>query len=129
MDRTEGAGAEQRTPIRRVALASFVGTAMEWYDFFLYGTASALIFNELFFPEQTPLIGTLLAFATFGGGVAPLIATALLAATDGAYWPIALCMIAMALVTVVAVYIATETSNIDIHDSRPERRVVEEPTG
>jgi MHS family shikimate/dehydroshikimate transporter-like MFS transporter len=68
MDRTEGAGAEQRTPIRRVALASFVGTAMEWYDFFLYGMASALIFNELFFPEQTPLVGTLLAFATFGVG-------------------------------------------------------------
>src|SRR5919202_4493841 len=68
MDRAGGEAAQQRTPIARVALASFVGTAMEWYDFFLYGTASALIFNKLFFPSFDPLVGTLAAFATFGVG-------------------------------------------------------------
>jgi metabolite-proton symporter len=54
--------------IRQVAAASFVGTAIEWYDFFIYGTAAALVFPALFFPESDPLTGTLLAFATFGVG-------------------------------------------------------------
>jgi len=52
----------------RVAIASLIGTAIEWYDFFLYGTAAALIFNKLFFPTVDPMVGTLLAFATFGIG-------------------------------------------------------------
>jgi MFS transporter, MHS family, shikimate and dehydroshikimate transport protein len=56
--------------IRKVAAASFVGTAIEWYDFFLYGTAAALVFNELFFPEAEPVIGTLAAFGTFAVGFA-----------------------------------------------------------
>ncbi|ODU30107.1 MAG: MFS transporter [Pseudonocardia sp. SCN 73-27] len=50
----------------RVALGTFIGTTIEWYDFFLYGTASALIFSKLFFPSFDPLTGTLLSFATFG---------------------------------------------------------------
>ncbi|HEX5975256.1 MAG TPA: MFS transporter, partial [Rubrobacteraceae bacterium] len=58
----------QTSSIRQVALASFIGTAIEWYDFFLYGTAAALVFGSLFFPEATPLQGTLLAFATYGVG-------------------------------------------------------------
>jgi hypothetical protein len=41
--------------IRRVAFASFIGTAIEWYDFFLYATAAALIFPKLFFPQFSPL--------------------------------------------------------------------------
>jgi MFS transporter, MHS family, shikimate and dehydroshikimate transport protein len=52
----------------KVAAASLIGTAIEWYDFFLYGTAAALIFNKLFFPTFDPMVGTLLAFATFGIG-------------------------------------------------------------
>ena len=52
----------------KVAAASLIGTAIEWYDFFLYGTAAALIFNKLFFPTFDPMVGTLLAFATYALG-------------------------------------------------------------
>ena len=51
-----------------VAAASFVGTAIEWYDFFLYGTSAVLIFPKLFFPASDPIVGTLLALATFAAG-------------------------------------------------------------
>ncbi len=54
--------------IRRVVIASFVGTTIEWYDFFLYGTAAALVFNKLFFPNFDPLAGTMAAFATYAVG-------------------------------------------------------------
>jgi MFS transporter, MHS family, shikimate and dehydroshikimate transport protein len=54
--------------IVKVALASLIGTSIEWYDYFLYGTAAALVFNKLFFPSFEPLVGTLLAFATFSVG-------------------------------------------------------------
>jgi metabolite-proton symporter len=54
--------------IAKVAAASFIGTAIEWYDFFLYGTAAALVFNKLFFPKFDSLVGTLLAFGTFAVG-------------------------------------------------------------
>jgi MHS family shikimate/dehydroshikimate transporter-like MFS transporter len=52
----------------KVAGASFIGSAVEYYDFFLFGTAAALVFPQLFFPGANPLSGTLLAFATFGVG-------------------------------------------------------------
>ena len=68
MDRLGGEHEGQTSSIRQVALASFIGTAIEWYDFFLYGTAAALVFGSLFFPQATPLGGTLLAFATYGVG-------------------------------------------------------------
>jgi len=58
--------AHQHSSIRRVALASFIGTAIEWYDFYLYGTAAALVFPKLFFPRFNPAAGTLASFATFG---------------------------------------------------------------
>ncbi len=57
-----------RTNPLKVALASFIGTGIEYYDFFIYGTAAALVFPKLFFPEQSPLMATLLSFATFGVG-------------------------------------------------------------
>ncbi|MGR7949292.1 MFS transporter [Alcaligenes sp. RM2] len=49
-------------------LASMMGTTIEWYDFFLYGTAAALIFNKIFFPAFDPITGTLAAFATYSVG-------------------------------------------------------------
>jgi MFS family permease len=60
--------AGERTPLRRVVAASLVGTTIEWYDFFLYGSAAALVFNKLFFPDYDPLVGTMLAFATYAVG-------------------------------------------------------------
>jgi metabolite-proton symporter len=54
--------------LRKVIGASLIGTSLEWYDFFLYGTAAALVFNELFFPTFDPLVGTLLAFTTYAVG-------------------------------------------------------------
>ena len=57
-----------KSSIVRVVSASMIGTTIEWYDFFLYGSAAALVFNVLFFPDSDPLVGTMLALATFAGG-------------------------------------------------------------
>ena len=59
----------QRTP-RKAAIAAWIGSALEYYDFFIYGTAAALVFNKVFFPDSDPATGTLLAVATFGVGYA-----------------------------------------------------------
>lgn len=59
-----------RGGIGRVISASLIGTTIEWYDFFLYGSAAALVFNKLFFPSSEPLVGTLLAFLTYAIGFA-----------------------------------------------------------
>ena len=59
-----------RTPIVKVVFASLIGTAVEWYDFFLYGSAAALVFGTLFFPKSDPVTGTLLAFGTYALGFA-----------------------------------------------------------
>jgi metabolite-proton symporter len=57
-----------RSGFAKVVSASLVGTTIEWYDFFLYGSAAALVFNKLFFPEQAPAVGTMLAFGTYALG-------------------------------------------------------------
>jgi MFS family permease len=57
--------AEHSAQLRKAVIASTVGTAIEWYDFFLYGTAAGLIFGKLYFPNQDPLSATLLAFGTY----------------------------------------------------------------
>ncbi|GAB3267662.1 MFS transporter [Sinomonas notoginsengisoli] len=53
---------------RRILASAFVGTTIEWYDFYLYGTASALVFNKQFFPDASPLVGVLASFATYAVG-------------------------------------------------------------
>ena len=60
-----------RAPARaraKAAIASWIGSAVEYYDFFIYGTAAALVFGKIFFPSVDPKIGTIAAFATFGVG-------------------------------------------------------------
>jgi metabolite-proton symporter len=61
--KTESAGFG--TSIGTIALASAIGTTIEWYDFFLFGVVTPLVFNKLFFPNFDPLVGTLLAYTTF----------------------------------------------------------------
>src|SRR2546425_10832380 len=61
---------QRRSEIVKVAAASLIGTSIEWYDFFLYGTSAALVFNKLFFPTFAPLTGTMAAFATYAVGFA-----------------------------------------------------------
>ena len=61
-------GVDNKPIIRRVASASAIGTAAEYYDFFAYGTAAVLFFGHLFFPSSDPLISTLAAFATYAVG-------------------------------------------------------------
>jgi MFS family permease len=57
--------AEHSAQLRKAVIASTVGTAIEWYDFFLYGTAAGLVFGKLYFPHEDVLAGTLLAFGTY----------------------------------------------------------------
>ncbi|MBM86807.1 MAG: MFS transporter [Gammaproteobacteria bacterium] len=54
--------------MRKVALTALAGTSIEWYDFFLYATAAALVFPAAFFPESTPTMGLILSFGTFAFG-------------------------------------------------------------
>jgi metabolite-proton symporter len=59
---------EHRVQLRRAVIASTIGTAIEWYDFFLYSTVTGLVFAKLFFPKSDPLTGTLEAFAIYAVG-------------------------------------------------------------
>jgi hypothetical protein len=60
--------ADHRAQLRRAVIASTVGTTIEWYDFFLYGQATGLVFGKLFFPRSDPLVGVLQAFASETAG-------------------------------------------------------------
>src|SRR3712207_3330750 len=57
-----------RRNCRKLLAAGLIGSSLEWYDFFIYATAAALVFGPLFFPDASPLMGTLLAFSTFWAG-------------------------------------------------------------
>ena len=57
--------ADHRAQLRRAVIAATVGTTIEWYDFFIYGTAAGLVFPKLFFPNSDPLVGTLAVFSTY----------------------------------------------------------------
>jgi MHS family shikimate/dehydroshikimate transporter-like MFS transporter len=59
---------ENTNEIKRIVVSSVIGTAVEWYDFLIYGTASALIFNKLYFPLSDPALSTIAAFGTYGVG-------------------------------------------------------------
>src|SRR5436853_5366871 len=56
----------KRQSIAKVAAASLIGTTLEFYDHFIYGSAAALVFPKLFFPQSDPLVATLLSFASYG---------------------------------------------------------------
>jgi MFS transporter, MHS family, shikimate and dehydroshikimate transport protein len=62
-----GAGVD-RSEVRRTSLVSLLGSTIEWYDFFIYGTAAALVLNTAFFPSVDPFVGTLAAFSSFAVG-------------------------------------------------------------
>jgi metabolite-proton symporter len=68
VDQTSTASPNPTRRLLAAVIGSTVGTTIEWYDFFLYGTAAALVFRQAFFPEQTPLVGQILAFLTFSVG-------------------------------------------------------------
>src|ERR1700744_4267432 len=57
--------AEHSAQLRKAVIAARVGTTIEWYDFFIYGTAAGLVFPKLFFPHESALAGTLAAFSTY----------------------------------------------------------------
>jgi MHS family shikimate/dehydroshikimate transporter-like MFS transporter len=70
MERIGGEDTGVPTSIRKVVVSSFIGTTIEWYAYFIYGTAAALVFPALFFPDFSELAGTLLSFSTFAVGFA-----------------------------------------------------------
>src|SRR4030088_3838192 len=68
VDELPADGSAGESALSRIVWASVLGTVIEWYDFLIYGTAAALVFNKLFFPTFDPLIGTVAAFSTYAVG-------------------------------------------------------------
>jgi hypothetical protein len=108
---------EHQTQLRRAVIASTVGTAIEWYDFFLYSTVTGLVFAKLYFPQSDPWVGTLQAFAIYAsviaGGPAPLIAAALLAHFRSGY-AIAAYILVCALISIASAAMLTDHTDKDI---------------
>ncbi|MDF2560576.1 MAG: putative transporter [Microbacterium sp.] len=71
-------GRLDRAKMRKISTASVIGTTVEWYDLFLFGTASALVFNQVFFPDLDPAVGTILSFLTFASAYLARIVGAVL---------------------------------------------------
>ncbi|MET0188365.1 MAG: MFS transporter [Pseudonocardia sediminis] len=67
-DGSSRTGSKRRNSKRRILTSTYIGTVIEWFDFYIYGTAAAIVFNVLFFPEVDSLIGTLAAFGTLASG-------------------------------------------------------------
>ena len=68
MEKLGGENIGQEVSPSKVALASAIGATIEWYDFFIFGTAAGLVFNQLFFTNLDPITGTLVAYLTFAVG-------------------------------------------------------------
>src|SRR5918998_1922949 len=68
MEKLGGEDRGEEVSPRKVALASSIGATIEWYDFFIFGTAAGLVFNQLFFTNLDPITGTLVAYLTFAVG-------------------------------------------------------------
>lgn len=100
--------------LRRTATVSFIGASVDSYDFFIYGTASALVFPKAFFPETSPLTGILLSFASFGVGFAarPIggILFGHIGDARGRKFALVLCLIGMAICTTLMGVLPTYAS-------------------
>lgn len=94
----------QSKPSNRVLLASLIGSSIEWFDYFLYGTVAALVFNQLFFPAEDPTVGT-----------APLLATFLPKEFNNSYVPIAAYIIT-GVISLIAVMAASDYSGRELND-------------
>lgn len=111
------AAGDDKPPIVKVVFASLIGTAVEWYDFFLYGSAAALVFGALFF-SQLEGIGYQLA-SILAGAIAPIVAISLLGDVDAPNTTaVALHVTVTSVLTIVAVLLVKETRNTSLRHDR-----------